>query len=429
MSLDEDLEARLRAMGNDPDEFPPHSADLVRRSIARGRRMRLVRAVQVAAATAVFGLIGAGGVLMATDAFGGPGGDGGPARTRPGAPAPSTERPPPRKPASVSGEEMTRTLKSLLPPGGTVSALSGRGSRSNGPLVSPTARLTYATAHGSAVMDLSVTRLEPDIPIGQQVGQAGCLPVEVRPYDKCTTEKLPDGAVLDTTRSFNHPNSDTGQRRWYVVLTTPDGVQLTLQQLGGGERTSAGVADPPLSLAQLTSIVRSPAWARAIAAAPVPRGAPSTGAPAGTKRVSGARMTWVLKAHLPRGGTVSDLNSGDGLVQLVHDDGHGKSMVEVDAQYERTVLLAGHMDCAGVSGECEATTLPDGTKVKKVRGPSEKGGSTVVWMVDTLRPDGRRVVAQEVNSYAPAGPVTRPRPALSMDELLALALDERFFTG
>ncbi|MFF8906209.1 hypothetical protein [Streptomyces olivaceoviridis] len=428
MSRDEDLERRLaRAMTGAAEEFPPHSADLVRRSIARGRRMRLVRAAQVAAATAAFAVVAAGGTLMGTDAFGG--GRGTPERSTAGGPAHSTVRSPSRAPASISGEEMVRTLKSLLPPGGTVSAASGRGSEGDGPVVWPTAELTYSTANGSSGIDISVARLDPGT-AADQGGQGGCLPVEVCPYDKCTTRKLPGGAVLTTTESFTYPSSDTGQKRWYVVLATPGGAQLTVQEFGGGgEKGSADGADPLLSIAQLTSIVRSPAWNKAIAALPAPRPAPATGASAAAQRVPGARMTRVLTAHLPRGGTTSDLNAGDDLVQLVYDDGRGKNMVQVDAQYGMTKLLARHMGCAGVSGDCEATTLTDGTKVKKVKGRSEKGGSAAVWLVDTLRPDGRRVAVREVNSYAESTPVTRPRPALSMDELLTIALDKRFFTG
>ncbi|MET8771655.1 hypothetical protein [Streptomyces sp. NPDC004658] len=428
MSRDEDLERRLaRAMTGTAEQFPPHSADLVRRSITRGRRMRLVRAVQVAAATAAFTVVAAGGVLVGTDAFGG--GSGTPGRSTAGGPAHSTVRSPSRAPASVSAEEMIRTLKSLLPPGGTVSAASGRGSEAGGAAVWPAAKLTYSTAAGTSGIDITVARLDPGAS-ADQADQGGCLPVEVRPYDRCTTRKLPGGAVLTTTKSFTYPSGDTGQKRWYVVFTTPGGAQLTVQEFGGGgEKGSADGADPLLSIAQLTSIVRSPAWSKAIAALPSPQGASSAGASAAVERVPGARMTRVLTSHLPRGGTTSDLNAGDGLVQLVHDDGRGKNMVEVDAQYDMTVALAGHMGCAGVSGQCEATTLADGTKVKKVKGTSEKGGSAVVWLVDTLRPDGRRVAVREVNSYAESAPVTRPRPELGMDELLAIALDKRFFTG
>lgn len=429
MSSHEDLGERLtRAMSSAAGEFPPHSADLVRRSVARGRRMRLIRATRVAAATAACALVTAGGTLLATHALGGRGGDGSAGQSRPAASGHSTEQSS-RRVSSVSGQEMVRTLKSLLPPGGTVSDASGRGSRTDGPLVRPTAQLTYSTAKGSSGISLDITRLDPETPADQQ-GEGGCLPVEVRPYDTCTTEKLPGGAVLSTTKSFTYPNSDTGQKRWYVVFTTADGAQLTVQEFGGGgEKSSSGGADPLLSTAQLASIVRSPAWDVAIAALPAPEDSPSPGPSAAGHRVPGARMTEVLKSHLPHRGTVTDVNAGDGLVQLVYDDGLGKNMVEVDAQYGMTAFLAGHMGCAGTDGDCEATTSADGTKVKKVKGPSEKGGSAVVWLVDILYPDGRRVAVREVNSYAESGPVTRPRPALGMAELLTIARDQQYFTG
>ncbi|MYX94194.1 hypothetical protein GT045_05080 [Streptomyces sp. SID486] len=427
MSPDEEFETRMaRALGRATVDFPPHSADLVRRSVARGRRMRLATAVRIAgAATAVAAL---GGGLFATGALGhpGPGSAGGPAASGHGR---TGERPASRTAPPVSGAEMVRTLRSLLPPGGTVSAASGTGTQDGGHGVRPSARLTYTTARGSSAVDFTLARLDPGIPRDQQ-GDGGCLPVEVRPFDKCTTEKLPGGAVLDITRSFTYPNAETGQKRWYAVLTTADGVQLSVQEFGGGgEKASSGSADPLLSPARLTSIVRSPAWHKAIAALPAPRRAPTGPASTGGRQAPGPRLSRVLKAHLPGGGTVSDENAGDGLVQLVYDDGHGKNMVEVDVQYDMTADLAGHMGCADVTGHCEAARLDDGTLVKKVRGSSEKGGAAQVWLVDVLYPDGRRVAAREVNSYAESAPVTRPRPALSMDRLAGIALDKRFFTG
>lgn len=426
MSRNEDFEDRLtRAMSCATGEFPPHSADLIRRSIDQGRRMRLFRATRIS--VAALAVVTAGGILMATDVFGIRGGNGTPDQLAAGAPTRSTEQPPFRGPSSISGEEMVRTLEGLLPPGGTVSAASGRGSQAGSMgVVLPTANLTYSTANGSSGIDIAIARLESGVPARQR----GCLPVEVRPYDKCTTEKLPGGAVLNTTRSFTYPSSDSGQKRWYVVLTTSDGAQLTVQEFGGGgEKGSSSGAEPLLSIAQLTSIVRSPVWNKAIATLPAPEEAPSASASTSKKRVPGARMTHVLRSYLTQGGTVSDLNAGNGMVQLVYDDGRGKNMVEVDAQYDMTALLAGHMGCADVSGECETMTLTDGTQVKKVKGHSEKGGSAVVWLVDTLYPDGRRVVAREVNSYSEAGPVTRPQPALRMDQLLSIVRDKRFFTG
>ncbi|MGW5372944.1 hypothetical protein ACWER6_25835 [Streptomyces sp. NPDC004009] len=428
----DDFEERLtHALRGASDEFPPHSADLVNRSVARGRRMRLVGAARIAAAAVT--VVAVGGTLTATDAFGtwrGTGGRtgaeasaGAPASPAPGSSDPASSA---QAPSSISGDEMVRILKSLLPPGGTVSAASGQGSRSDGPEVWPRAQLTYSTAAGSSGVDVSIARLSPGLPADQQ-GASGCLPVEARPYDKCTTRRLPGGAVLSTTESFTYPSSDTGQKRWYVVLTTAGGAQLTAQEFGGGgEKGATGGADPLLSTAQLTAIVRSPAWDRAIDALPARDGAP--GGPARTDRADGARLTRVLRSHLPRG-TVSDVNSGAGLVQLVHDDGRGRNMVEVDVQYGMTANLARHMGCAGAPDGCEAGTLPDGTRIKRVRTRSEKGGPASVWLVDTLRPDGRRVTVREINSYAESTPVTRPHPELSLDRLQEIALDEGFFTS
>lgn len=59
--------------------------------------------------------------------------------------------------------------------------------------------------------------------------------------------------------------------------------------------------------------------------------------------------------------------------------------------------------------------------------PEASGGPAQVWLVATLRPDGRRVAVREVNSCAQSTPVTRPRPGLSLDRLQEIALDEGFF--
>ncbi|MFF4712361.1 hypothetical protein ACFY2V_13295 [Streptomyces eurythermus] len=421
MSRDEDFETGLaRALRRTAGDFPPPSADLVRRSVGRGRRKRLFAAVRTTAAAVA--VVTAGGGLLAVGPLGGHG-DGTPERLRTGSHA--TGQPPSPKPTPPSGAEMIRTLTGLLPPGGTVSDTTGRDAEAGDGIVWPMAKLTYTTARGSTALDVTLTRQTPGVPADQQ-GEGGCLPVQVRPYDRCGTEKLPGGAVLTTVQSFTYPNRNTGQKRWYAVLTTADGAEVTVQEFaGGGEKAASGAADPLLSLAELAAIVRSPRWESALAALPTPPRAPATG----RKAVPADRMTRVLRSHLPRGGTVSDLNAGDGLVQLVHDDGHGRNMVEADAQYDMADALAGHMGCAGVAGDCRSETLGDGTRVKTVRGRSEKGGSAQVWLVDVLYPDGRRVVAREVNSYAEAAPVTRPRPALSLELLRDIALDKGFFSG
>ncbi|MEV5907069.1 hypothetical protein [Streptomyces sp. NPDC052127] len=142
--------------------------------------------------------------------------------------------------------------------------------------------------------------------------------------------------------------------------------------------------------------------------------------------LSGRQMIRVLKSLLPKGGKIYDQQSQEGYGALVWDDGHGKSMIGVNAQDDMGDVLEGRMGCEGDYIECQALTLTDGTQVKRAKRASEKGGSAVVWLVDTLHPDGRRVIVQEVNSYAEGGPVTRPQPPLTLDRLQVIALDSRW---
>lgn len=142
--------------------------------------------------------------------------------------------------------------------------------------------------------------------------------------------------------------------------------------------------------------------------------------------LSGRQMIRVLKSLLPKGAKVSDQQGQEGYGALVWDDGRGKSMIGVNSQHDMGDVLEGHMGCEGAYIECRALTLADGTQVKRAKRASEKGGSAVVWLVDTLHRDGRRVIVQEVNSYAEGGAVTRPQPPLTLDRLQAIALDPRW---
>jgi hypothetical protein len=50
-----------------------------------------------------------------------------------------------------------------------------------------------------------------------------------------------------------------------------------------------------------------------------------------------------------------------------------------------------------------------------------------MWTVDTIRGDGRRVVISELNSGAPHDAATRGTPALSVEQLRAIALSPRWW--
>jgi hypothetical protein len=72
-------------------------------------------------------------------------------------------------------------------------------------------------------------------------------------------------------------------------------------------------------------------------------------------------------------------------------------------------------------------TLADGTRVSVKQGPGEKGGAGVVmWTVDTLRKDGLRVVVSAFNAAEQGQSATRAKPALTIEQLRAIALSARW---
>ncbi|MEU0098964.1 hypothetical protein [Streptomyces sp. NPDC006267] len=119
----------------------------------------------------------------------------------------------------------------------------------------------------------------------------------------------------------------------------------------------------------------------------------------------------LLPERLP---VVEKTDSGGEFASVVVDDGEGRSLVQINVQ-------PGMRDTVGdLYGE--ATTLPDGTLLATSKTPGEKGGAGVLWWsADTMRPDGMRVVVSAFNSGAQSTPATRPEPALTMDQLTALA--------
>lgn len=419
MSVDEEFERRLPAAMGDALEGLRPPPDLAQRGAARGRRMRRARAAGIGGVAAATALVAAAGTLLAGGASRPVAGHGATERIDPAASTVHTPAAPPR----VSPGQVLRALESLLPHGGTVSGASA--SAPDG----YQAQLTWKGPRGTSGIDISIQRMDsPD-------QSYGCLPVQVRPYDQCHRRTLADGSVLTTTRSFTYPSNNTGQRRWYVALVTPSHAQLFLEEFGGGgEKSSTSSADPALSMDQLTSMVTSPAWKPALtslagrAGGTTHRGIPS--AAAVTPARSDAALASVLASLLPRGGTLSDTNAGPGLVQLSYNDGKGRSMVEVDVQDGMAEALQGWFSCSRPhQGSCTVRTLADGTEVKRTEGPDEKTGGTVVRAVDMLRPDGRRVLVMSVNSYAQGGPVTRPEPALTLDQMETIALSPRWQTA
>lgn len=91
---------------------------------------------------------------------------------------------------------------------------------------------------------------------------------------------------------------------------------------------------------------------------------------------------------------MTDKSSDDGdFAYAVVDDGKGKSMVQVNVQPDM-------LDVAGDLFGSNSETLPDGTRVAVKQGPGDRGDQ-VMWTVDTMRADGKRVVISAFNMRHP----------------------------
>ncbi|WP_055586163.1 hypothetical protein [Peterkaempfera griseoplana] len=418
MLHDEEFERRLPAALNSTlGEFRPPPPDLAQAGAVRGRRMRRARAVRVGAVTAATALAAMGGTLLIGPPQGTAASTPGPARLEQTTPVHSAS-PSASTPAPLSGTEVLGILARLLPQGGKVSQTSGQGPADGLP-GAYRAALTWTGPRGTAAVDLSILQRGP------QDDVAGCLPVQVRPYDQCTRRTLADGSVLVTTKSFTYPSNNHGQRRWYVILTTPSHAEITVEEFAGGaEKAVNGNAQPALSIDQLSSIATSGDWRRAISSLPAPVDHP--GVPTDADAVPAAQMIEHLTRLLPPGGELTDKDAGPDFVALSYNDGRGRSLVQVQVS-PHTELTGDWYDCSRVkTGTCTLQTLSDGTKVLLTQGPDEKTGRTVVRQADVLHPDGRRVAVLVCNSYSQGGPVTRPEPALSLEQVRQIGLSPRW---
>lgn len=129
-----------------------------------------------------------------------------------------------------------------------------------------------------------------------------------------------------------------------------------------------------------------------------------------------------LLALLPKGLKVTDKSGDDGdFAYAVVDDGKGRSMVQVNVQPDM-------LDAADDLFDSSSETLPDGTRVAVSQGPGDRGHQ-VMWTVDTMRADGRRVVISAFNAGTQIEPATRETPALTIAQMRKMALDARWWSG
>jgi len=91
-------------------------------------------------------------------------------------------------------------------------------------------------------------------------------------------------------------------------------------------------------------------------------------------------------------------------------------------------MQTGMDDARGELFDSDSELLPDGTLVAVHKEPGEKGGKGIVmWTVDTMTPDGRRVVVSAFTSGSQEAAATRTSPALTIAQLRQVALSPQWW--
>ncbi|GAB2818980.1 hypothetical protein GCM10027073_57850 [Streptomyces chlorus] len=413
MSVDQHsnpFEERLSAALHDTGStFEADRGALTDGGRTRGRRMRVRRRAAVLGGAAGIALVGVGGALLLP----GEGRENERATVASGAEVTATAK---DTPAPVSGEELIRTLKELLPDG----KFSGEQGRGTDSVLGPFAQVVYDDGEGPAAVGIGLHRVEPG---SSQAREATRCPDQVfTPHDSCATSTLADGSKLMLFKGYEYPDRRVDTKWWNAVLVTPRGQQISVSEWNSAAEKDELISRPapPLSASQLKELAMAPQWRAAVDAIPERTGTPSEAPTAQPPRVDGPAVRETLAKLVPdRVEVVSKGGQEEGYAYLVVDDGKGKSFVQINVQ--RRMLD----DAGQLYGSAE--TLDDGTRVATRQGPGEKGAAGVVmWTVDIMRADGRRVVISAFNTGAQHEDATREAPALSMKELRAIALSPRW---
>ncbi|SEK19661.1 hypothetical protein [Streptacidiphilus jiangxiensis] len=409
MPFEDRLAQSMRDTGED---FAPRDlVGLVNGGVTDGRKRRRRRNVAVLGGSAALALVAVGGAMVpsllnTTGAHhvAGP------------AAQPKMSLTASAKPVSDGelAKQMIDTLKGLLPSGGRITDATGRWVMPGGRMLAPLASLVYDDGHGASAIEVGLTHNRP----GGQL--PSCANPAYAPNDVCHTYRLPGGAWLYLDQGYEYPSHGYGTKDWHATLIKADGSQIDVDEWNAAAEKGAPVtrATPPLSADQLRALATSTAWRPLLAALPAPKPIPPR--PSGLGPDGGAILR-TLNGLLPHGVTGHNPDSQSGYAEEQLRDGKaGAGLIGVNVQ------LFNSSEDAGIVSQlfAGATTLPDGSRMVVRQQAAEKGGSGAVqWVVDLIRPDGERVVAQEFNSPRQGVAADRSQPVLSIDQLKALVTD------
>ncbi|MFE7587707.1 hypothetical protein ACFU5Y_39810 [Streptomyces gardneri] len=418
--FEEELGAVLRSTG---EGFSTDGRrELVAGGLTRGRRRLVRRRLAVTGGALALAAVGIGGVYGGSVL-----GTGGPAKAAgvAAAPKPTSGTARPTEPsleekrrlamqqAEIPVKDIAAVVQANTPAGQwQFDGLDGKGQSAQG---------VYDDGGGKAAVSVGLYRAAGG------AGEAGAGQVECPSkvhvdFDKCTTGLLPGGDRLMVIQGYEYPDRREDTKSWRAVLLTKDGFLVDASEWNAPAQKGAAVSreNPPFTATQLKALVTSDDWRPLLKQLPeVPKPDVDPGAAPG--EASGPEIQATLRSLLPKGLRVTDKGGDYGYGFQVLDDGKGKSLVEINVQPNMGGALG------DLFGSGDVTTLPDGRKVKVTQGSGEKGGAGVVsWGVDTMTPEGFRVVVSSMNAGGYRQDATRAEPALTVEQLKAIALSPKW---
>ncbi|MFI6864411.1 hypothetical protein ACIBKZ_31725 [Streptomyces sp. NPDC050421] len=403
------------AMKQAGEGFSVAGGPLVDGGVARGRRRAVLRrSAAVTGSVAALAAIGLGGSFLTGDIGAsrdeGNGAAVGAQSTRPAGKVKGPY-------ANLSPEEQVRrTLEDLLPEG-RFSEQPGSGGTGDlkGPRP-PAASVVYDDGHGKAALSVSLSRQDPDQKLNED--ELSCPDRNLNTYEDCTATTSKDGSRLVLYKGWEYPDRREETKWWYADLLTPEGYRVQVYEWNAPAEKGAPISrpTPPLSLDRMKAVARAEEWLPILDALPSPEPAKPVPSPPGPQGLSGDVILDRLTRQLPDRLTVkASGKQGTEYAYVVVDDGRGKSFVQINVQPDMS-------DVEGDLFGSDTKVLADGTKVATHEGPGEKGGEGVkMRQVDTIRPDGLRVVISAFNTANQNEAATREEPALTLAELQKIA--------
>lgn len=387
--------------------------------VARGRRSRSRRRIAVAASALVVASAVVGTAVL-VDADAGhpvaPSASQGGSKQAADKPAPTPAPTGAVKAEPESGPQLLDNLERLLPPG-TVTDVWSHGTEGGGK--PPLVELDFNDGHGAAAITLELLRYTP--PWASDAQGVTCAPWALDPNQaqQCSATDFADGNRFELRKGNFLLSTYKGVKLWSGYLSTPGGYQVQLTEMNATVPTTAGDpvlglarptrSEPPLTEAEVESIVTSASWTPAVAAVQ-PSG------PYVTSRDNGpnpwrSQIDATIAKVLPAGfhATIATTTRDRGFGQVVVSQGSRRVWLNVAVEQWSSGTNAA---LAGINAS--AQTLSDGSRLVLTQAvyptdPMSDGPQALL-----LRPDGLRIIVSE-SGFVGGSPLL-----LTMDQLRSM---------